>query len=157
MNRIKIISVSLCLMLLGEFASAATPDFTGTWLLSPARSQNLGMMAAVKQTLVIKQTKSDLLVKETSDFNGSVTNRDVRLDLTGKAVSNEGAMGGVNETVAKWTGNALVVTWTAEGSVAGTKSVRTETRSLSADGNLMTIESVRGTNKPMLMVYEKTK
>ena len=136
-------------------AISASPNFTGTWTLSPAKSENLGMMAAVKQTLVITQSAKDILVKETSNFNGSITERAVRYDLSGKPTNNEGAMGGVNETVAKWDGDKLVVTWTAEGSVAGTKSVRTETRALSADGKTMSVQSVRGTNKPMVMVFEK--
>lgn len=136
---------------------AASPNFTGTWTLSPAKSENLGMMAAVKQTLVITQNPKELVVKETSDFNGSVTDRTVRYDLSGKPVNNEGAMGGVNETIAKWDGDKLIVTWTAEGSVAGTKSVRTETRSLGADGKTMSVQSVRGSNKPLVMVFEKSK
>lgn len=137
------------------FALAAAPNFTGTWTLSPAKSENLGMMAAVKQTLVITQNAKEILVKETSNFNGSITERAVRYDLSGKATNNEGAMGGVNETIAKWEGEKLVVTWSAEGSVAGTKSVRTETRSLGPDGKTMAVQSVRGSNKPMVMVFEK--
>lgn len=146
---------AVTLLSLSSLAAAATPNFTGKWVLSPAKSENLGMMAAVKQTLVVTQNPQQLIVKETSDFNGSITERTVRYDLSGKPANNEGAMGGVNETVAKWEGDQLVVVWTAEGSVAGTKSVRTETRALGADGKTMSVKSVRGTNKPLVMVFEK--
>jgi hypothetical protein len=70
---------------------------------------------------------------------------------------NEGGMGGQAETVAKWDGNKLVVTWTTDGAVAGTKNVRTETRALGADGATMTVESLRGASKPMVMVFDKVK
>jgi hypothetical protein len=59
------------------------------------------------------------------------------------------------ETVTKWDGNKLVTTWTSAGSIAGTNSVRTETRSLSADGRTMTVESSRAKGPAMVMVYER--
>ena len=80
---------------------------------------------------------------EASDFQGQKTGRKVRYDLAGKPVMNEGAMGDKAETVAKWDGGKLVVTWTSEGAVAGTKTVKTETRALRADGKTMTVESSR--------------
>lgn len=137
--------------------AAGSPDFTGTWLINPAKSENLGMMAQIKQTIGIKQTAKEMTLAETSDFQGQKSERTVRYDLKGAAVMNEGAMGGTSETVAQWNAGKLVVTWTTEGAVAGTKNVRTESRSLSADGKTMTVESVRGTNKPMIMVFDKIK
>jgi hypothetical protein len=59
------------------------------------------------------------------------------------------------ETITKWDGNKLVTTWTSPGSVAGTKSVRIETRSLSDDGRTMIVESKRGSAPPLVMVYER--
>ena len=138
-------------------AAAGAPDFTGTWQINPAKGQNLGMMAAVKQTVTITQTANELKIAEASDFQGQKSERAVRYDLEGAPVVNEATMGGANETVAKWDGAKLVVTWTSEGAVAGTKNVRTETRSLSADGRTMTVESVRGNNKPMVMVFDRIK
>jgi hypothetical protein len=64
-------------------------------------------------------------------------------------------MGDHNETVAKWVGGKIVTTWTREGAVAGTKSVLTETRSLSSDGKTMTLESVRGEASAVVMVFDK--
>src|SRR5215831_6457993 len=68
---------------------------------------------------------------------------------------NESPMAGPSETVSKWDGDKLVTTWTSQSAVAGGKTVRTETRSLSSDGNTMTIESVRGSNPPVVMVFDK--
>jgi hypothetical protein len=141
------------------FAAPASPqkppNFSGTWVLSTARSKNLGMMATLKDTVAISQTSRELTVLDTSSFQGQTNTREIRYDLTGKTVSNEGPMGDHNETVARWVGNKLVTTWTKEGAVAGTKSVMTETRSVSSDGRTMTLESVRGENTPIVMIFEK--
>ena len=64
-------------------------------------------------------------------------------------------MGEKAETVAKWDGPKLVVTWTTEGAVAGSKVVKTETRTLSADGRTMTVVTERPNKEPMELVYEK--
>lgn len=137
--------------------AAGTTDFTGSWQFNAAKGQNLGMMGAISQTITIKQTAAEMTLVEASDFQGKKSGRTVRYDLGGAMVANEGSMGGQSETVAQWRDGKLVVTWTSEGSVAGTRNVRTETRSLSADGKTMTVESVRGSNKPMVMVFDRIK
>lgn len=133
----------------------APPDFSGTWVLNTAKGQNLGMVAAIQETTVVTQTPVKLTLDIAATFQGKTTNRQVNYDLTGKPLQNETAMGDKSETVAKWDGGKLVVTWTSEGAVAGTKSVNTETRSLSADGRTMTVSSQRGANPPRELVYEK--
>jgi hypothetical protein len=153
---------SLVLMIAAGLLAAAalaqtTPNFSGTWVFNAASGKNLGMMSAMQITLNISQTPAALKIKESSAFQGKESSREITYDLAGKPVMNEGAMGGTAETVANWTDGKLVVTWTSEGAVAGTKTVRTETRSLSADGNMMSVEQVRGTNPPMVMVFEKKK
>jgi hypothetical protein len=130
-------------------------DFSGTWVFNPARSRNIGMMAELQDTVTIEQTSSQITISDRSTLRGQASTREVRLDLGGKATSNAGPMGDRNETTARWDGGKLVVTWTADGAVAGTKVVRTETRSLSPDGKTMTVESVRGGNAPLVMVFEK--
>ncbi len=137
--------------------AAGPPDFNGQWKLNAARSSNLGMMAAVQQVIAITQTPAQLQLAESSDFQGQKSQRSVRYDLKGVSVMNEGGMGGQSETVARWDGDRLVVTWTTEGAVAGTKNVRIETRSLSPDGATMTVESIRGTSKPMVMVFDRVR
>jgi hypothetical protein len=113
------------------------------------------MVKAVKETVVITQKPDRLTADFSSTFMANTTERQVNYDLSGKAVVNEGAMGEKAETVARWDGDKLVVTWTSEGAVAGTKVVRTETRWLSTDGKTMTVVSQRPNKEPMEMVYEK--
>jgi hypothetical protein len=133
----------------------STPNFAGKWVLNTARSKNLGMMAALEDTLSILQTPTELVIKDDSSFQGQQNSRELHYNLTGKANTNEGPMGDRNETVATWMDGKLVTTWTRDGAVAGTKSVMTETRSLSSDGKTMTVESARGANPPLVMVFDK--
>jgi predicted hotdog family 3-hydroxylacyl-ACP dehydratase len=131
------------------------PNFSGTWVFNPARSQNIGMMASMEDTVTIVQTASQVTITERARMQGQDSTRETHFDLTGKAVTNAGPMGEQNDTVAKWVERRLVVTWTADGAVAGSKVVRTETRSLSADGKAMTVESVRGSNAPVVMMFDR--
>ena len=64
-------------------------------------------------------------------------------------------MGDRSETVSQWVDDALVTTWTSEGAIAGTEVVRTETRSLSEDGGVMTVATARGERPAMVLVYER--
>lgn len=145
------------LVVCAAMSAAAQPmtNFAGTWVLNTARSQNLGMMADLQVTSTLTQTPAELVIHERASLSGDQRNRDLHYDLTGKPTTNEGPMGDRNDTIARWQGPTLIVTWTGEGAVAGTKVVRTETRSLSADGKTMTVETVRGSNAPLVMVYEK--
>jgi hypothetical protein len=147
--------VSLSLVLATVVSAQSLPNFSGRWVLNTAKGKNLGMMVALKDTVTISQSAKELVIHDTSSFQGRDNTRELRYDLSGKAVSNDGPMGDHNETVARWVAGRLVTTWTRDGAVAGTKSVMSETRSLSADGNTMTLESVRGESPAMVMVFEK--
>src|SRR5882672_6952570 len=133
----------------------ATPNFAGTWVFNVAKSRNLGPMTALEDTLTISQTPTELVIKDSSLFQGQQDSRELHYNLTGTATTNEGPMGDRNETVATWENGALVTTWTRDGSVAGTKSVMTERRTLSADGKSMSVESKRGANPPVVMVFDR--
>lgn len=152
----KTIVAALAGLLLSLSALAAGPtDFSGTWVLNTDKGQNLGMVKAVDETIVVKQTAEKLVIDFTSKFMMNTTKRQVSYDLAGKPVPNEGAMGDKAQTVAKWVDGKLVVTWTSEGAVAGSTTVKTETRSLSADGKVMSVETVRANKPPMVLVYDK--
>ena len=84
--------------------AAGAPDFSGQWKLNAAKSTNLGMMAAVQQTVSITQSPAEMKLVEASDFQGQKSGRTLRYDLKGAPVMNEGGMGGQAETVAKWDG-----------------------------------------------------
>src|SRR2546426_8808608 len=118
-----------------------TPNFAGKWVLNTSKSRNLGMMAALEDTLTISQTPTELVIKDDSSFQGQRNSRELHYSLSGKTTTNEGPMGDRSETVAEWMDGKLVATWTRDGAVAGTKSVMTETRTLSGDGKTMTVES----------------
>lgn len=145
----------VCLLTVAALA-AQRPDFGGSWEFNPEKSKNVGMMMQVKMTDTIQQTDSALDETAHSTFQGSDQEMKTHYDLTGKPANNDSPMAGPSETVSKWDGDRLVTTWTSQSAVAaGPKVVRTETRSLSRDGSTMTIESDRGSNPPVVMVFDK--
>lgn len=131
-------------------------NFSGSWQFAPEKSKNVGMMTQMKMTQTIEQSDTALDVTSHTTFQGKDDDSKAHFDLTGKPATNESPMGGPAETVTKWDGGKLVTVWTSESAVAGgPKVVRTETRSLSPDGKTMIVESVRGTNPALVMVFEK--
>lgn len=152
---------ALALLLLfagsGPAFAADPPGFAGTWVLNTKKGENLGMMSAVKETVKIAQTPQQLKIESAAGFMGTTSERTVTYDLTGKVVNNEGPMGSRGDTVAKWDGRKLVVTWTEPSAIPGSSIQKVETRELSADGNTMSVTTTRGTKPPMVMVYEKQK
>jgi hypothetical protein len=136
--------------------AAKRPDFTGSWEFNADKSKNIGMMMQVKMTQTIHQSDASLDVLSHTNFQGSDQDMKTHYDLTGKPATNDSPMAGPSETISKWEGEKVVTSWTSQSAVAGgDKVVRTETRSLSADGRTMTVESVRGSNSPVVMVFEK--
>ena len=149
-----VLVLTVAVLFAATSAFAAT-DFSGTWSLNVSKSKNIGMMSTMQITLKIKQTANELVVSEIAKFNGQEQTRELHYDLSGKAAANTGPMGDPNETVTKWTSSTLETAWTQDGAVAGTKVVRTETRSLSSDGKTMNDEFVRGSNPPMILVFDR--
>ncbi len=137
--------------------AADAPSFAGTWVLNSKKGENLGMMSAVKETAKIAQTAQQLKIESSAKFMGTTSERTLTYDLAGKTVNNEGPMGTRGDTVAKWDGSKLVVTWTEPSAIPGSKVQKVETRELSADGSTMTVTTTRGTKPPMVMVYERQK
>jgi hypothetical protein len=132
-----------------------TPNFSGTWQFSASESQNIGMMMDVKYTSTVTQTTQTLIVKDDSLYNGATQSRETRYDLSGAPAENESPMGEKARTVSHWDGTRLITIWTTTGAVAGTSATRTETRSLSADGKTLTVESSRGVKPPMVMLFHR--
>jgi len=144
----------ICLIGLTAFA-AKRPDFSGTWIFNPDKSKNVGMMSQVRMTQTIEQSDKALDVTADTTFQGNDQQMKTHYDLTGKTATNDSPMAGPSETVSNWDGDKIVTSWTSKGAVEGTKTVRTETRSLSADGKTMRVESVSGSNASVLMVFDK--
>ena len=145
---------TICFVTLAVLAGEQS-DFSGTWEFSPEKSKNIGMMAQMKMSVTLQQSDSALDITVHSTYQGKDQESKTHLDLTGSPAANESPMGGPNQTVSKWDGSRLVTTWTGQSAVSGKNVVRTETRSLSPDGKVMTVESVRGSNPSLVMVFEK--
>lgn len=135
--------------------AADPPSFAGTWVLNTKKGENLGMMSAVKETVKITQTPGQMKLESSAGFMGTKSERTVTYDLAGTSVNNEGPMGSHADTVARWDGSKLVVTWTEPSAIPGSKIQKVETRELSADGRTMSVTNTRGTKPPMVMVYER--
>jgi hypothetical protein len=62
MKRRKVIAIAACLIATGSSAIAATrPNFTGTWVMDPARS--LSIPAGLKQTMTVTHTGDQVKVE----------------------------------------------------------------------------------------------
>ena len=147
---------AVVISLTGAAVAQSTTDFTGTYAMNPKEGKNLGMAAVIKQTVVASQTEDTIVFDITNVFQGKTTTRQITYALSGEPVDNLAAMGDPSKTVSTWTDGKLVTTWTSEGPVAGTQVVRTETRSLSDDGQKMIVETVRDEKPPVIMVYDRT-
>lgn len=150
-----VISAALICFAVTTTFAVRRPDFSGTWIINPEKSRSIGMMADMKMTQTIEQSSSVLDVTSDTTLQSNNQQMKTHYDLTGKPVINDSPMAGPSETITKWDGDKIVTTWTSKGAVQGTKTVRTETRSLSPDGKTMTVESMRGSNPPVVMVFEK--
>lgn len=149
-----IVALTACFIALCAHAGEH-PNFAGNWDFKPEKSANIGMMAQMQMLLAVQQSDAALDLTTHSTFQGKESEGKTHLDLTGAAVTNETPMGGPNETVTHWQDQKLVTTWTGAGAVSGSKVVRTETRSLSPDAKVMTVESVRGSAPALVMVFER--
>ena len=156
MNGTRIFSTLACLTLTVPGIAQAESDFSGAWVLNTSKGENLGMVAAIQETLTVEQTTEQLSVKHAAVFQGKESTREVNYDLKGAPVTNYAAMGDKSETVSEWRGDGLLTTWSSEGAIAGTTVTRTETRSLAEDGNTMTVATARADRPPMVLVYERT-
>lgn len=153
----KTLAMLLLLTLAPVVLADAPTDFSGTWKLNTDKGENLGMMKAVKETIVATQSDEQIVFAMTDTFGGMTTERTVTYDLNGKTMQNKAAMGAASDTVTAWDGDKLVTIWTSEGAIFGTKKERTETRWLSEDGNELSVSMVRGDNPAIVFVFDKVK
>lgn len=147
--------ISIVVLTAVTAVAQAAPDFAGTWVMNPARGENLGMVAAVQQTLVVSQSDAKVTLDYTNVFQGQTTTRQVVLDLGGAPVENFAAMGDPSKTESAWAGDRLVTTWTTASAIPGAEVTRVETMALAADGAELTITTERANRPTVLMVYEK--
>ena len=135
--------------------AAGTPMLAGTWVFKPEQSKGVGMMSAVAMTVVITQDGSLIKVHTTSVSQGQQQTHDNIYDSAGTPQTNESPMGDTSKTVSHWDNGRLITTWSGPGAVAGTTAVQTETRALSTDGKVMTVEWSRAGKTGMVMVFNR--
>jgi hypothetical protein len=152
--KVKSIIFGLLLVCLVGSVQAAT-DYSGTWVMNAKKGENLGMMAALEQTLIVTQTDEKLTLDFSNVFRGQTTTRQVTLDLGGAVVDNVAGMGDPSKTESVWDGSNLVTTWTTASAIPGSEVVRTETHALSADGATLSVTIERENSPTMVLVYEK--
>jgi hypothetical protein len=138
-----IMTLLIFLTTVAAYAASAPANFSGTWTFTPAQSKNVGMMAHGTIQTVVTQSKFQLVTDDNSVFNGQKDAQHTVYDLTGKPVTITSIMAGRATTRSHWDGACLVTEWESAGAVAGTLAKRTEKRYLSADGNMMFVESIR--------------
>ena len=148
----RVLSLAFVVALIVPFVARAQakPDFSGTWTLDAAKSDPApqgrgggggGGGRGGGGPVTIKQTATDITIgMNTYKLDGSPT--DVQM-----------GRGGAMKATAKWDGAKLVIT--TSGDLGGTAFSQTQTRSLSADGKEMTVESTGGRG-PSKQVFTKS-
>jgi hypothetical protein len=150
-----LMTLVLAVLLNSSVFAAGTSALAGTWIFKADKSKGVGMMSAVAITAVVTQTGSVLKIHETTVSQGKEQTHDNTYDTAGDPKTNESPMGDQSSTVSHWENDKLVTTWTAQGAVAGSTVVRTETRSVSPDGKTMTVEWSRDGKAGMVMVFDR--
>jgi len=153
MRRVTSIVFALALAMPLTAWAQSKPDFSGTWTLNAEKSDpppqrgggggggggRMGGGGGAAGPVTIKQTATDLTI--TSEGRQGPSTLTYKLD--GSESSNEMmGRGGASMTVkskAKWDGSKIVIETTRD--MGGNSVTVTETRSLSADGKDMTVET----------------
>jgi hypothetical protein len=152
-------------------ALAAAPNFSGTWILDKEKSDPLpfgGRRGGGAQggptdvTLIIKQTDNELVLIRKMNIGGEERTSESKHTLDGKENTNPGFGRGGGEVVSKtkWDKDKLVTEGKRKVSFQGNEFEITtrEVRSLSADGNTMTVETTNTTpqgERTTRQVYNK--
>ena len=153
----KKVFLAMLIVMSAVAAGAAPANFSGTWKFDSTQSKNVGMMAQAAIDTVITQSKFEVVVDDTSTFNGQKDTQHTVYDLRGKPVANTSMMAGQATTRSHWEGARLITIWESPGAIAGTTNTRIEIRYLATDGKTMYVESARPGKEPMIIVYTKVR
>ena len=166
MKRVLVFSLVMAVAITTLVFAQGKSDFSGTWVFDASKSDMGRGSPAGKQmpmrtiTLVINQTSDTLNIqrivgeqKETASYK-----------LNGSVSTNKLPSGNETKSTAKWVGASLEIKTTAEISDpeggAKIKTEMTDVRSLSADGQVMTVIVTRQTPRgevKQTLVYNKQK
>jgi hypothetical protein len=153
MKRVVFTALAVAVILSVGLLAQEKPNFAGTWVLDPAKSEMGGGgrgPGGAPGPITITQTATELTVERTMG------------ETTVKTVYKFDGTQSVNETprgkstiVSKWEGAKLVSTIKSETQRGTMES--TETRSLAADGTMVVEMTMNTPNGPMTrkMVYNK--
>jgi hypothetical protein len=137
-----VVRTALLALALASSPALAATDFSGTWVLDPAKSDfGAGAAAAksnmAKVTLVIKQTPTTLTTeRKVGDQTGTAIQK-----LDGSPSVNKTPSGADVTSTSTWVGNTL--TTKSKAVIQGTPTESSEVRSLGDGGKTMVIEITR--------------
>ena len=89
-------------------------------------------------SMVVEHTEPNLTIKRKANFQGEERTQELKYTTDGKKNTNEGFFGMTAESKTHWEGDKLITESTTE-TPRGVMETK-EIRSLSADGNTMTVE-----------------
>ena len=166
MKRVLVLTFALALAVTTLAFAQGKPDFSGTWVLDPTKSDMGQIRPGGRQTpartvtLDIKQTADTLTIQRSTGKHQDVA----VFKLDGSESINKMPSGNEAKTVMKWSGNTLVGKTTAKigqaeaDSPGGMEVEMTDVRSLSPDGKVMTLSITRKAPRGVVtqtLVYNK--
>ncbi len=149
MKKVALLAVVVAVAMAGLAVAQAKPDFSGKWVLDPAKSDQMGgrQGGGPPAPMTVKQTATELTTEVVRGENTMTTT--YKLDGTESVNKTQR---GESKSTAKFEGGKLVIKTAMEGP-NGTMET-TQTWSLGADGKELTI--VRASQRgEMKQVYTK--
>lgn len=141
----------------GPVAAQSHPDFSGKWVLDPAKSQ--GPMIPKSMELTVTQTEKLLTIERNAAGPSGSMKTTLVYQLDGSMSTNTVGANGMSmdlNSKAAWTGDTLVIDTTAPQMQGGMKQV--ERWSVEGGGKQLTVRgdiSIAGQSASATMVYTK--
>jgi hypothetical protein len=150
--------IAAAIVCAGSIASAQAPDLSGTWRLDDSKSNVvatagiIGLIpAGAPKTLHITQPANGTVVIESQ-----INEAHVRIYKPGRETSTPAGQGGAVTMTTKWEGKSLISEGALKAPNGDTTTIR-EAMSVSADGNVLTLEvtTTAAEKSTSTMVYTK--
>jgi hypothetical protein len=162
MKRVVLLTVAIALAVASIALAQAKPNFSGTWVLDPSKSEmgqarvGANPAAARTVTLVLRQSASELTIEQKLGERTLVS----VYKLDGTESVNKSPSGADIKSTTSWSGSTLMTrtSMTLSGPQGEMTSHTTDVRSLSANGQTMTVELTRQTAQGEVkqkLVYNK--
>jgi hypothetical protein len=157
MRRLVPLLLVLATVAAGPVAAQSRPDFSGKWVLDPAKSQ--GPMIPKSLELNVTQTEKLLTIERNATGPAGSMKSTLVYQLDGSMSTNTVGANGMSmdlNSKATWTGDTLVIDTTAPQMQGGMKQV--ERWSVEGGGKKLTVRgdiSIAGQSASATMVYTK--